>query len=149
MAFYYNPVSGEIQKVSKPEKAAYDEHFREERWTKLLDNESTLPTIIGTATALFVGGAATTFVLWLIGKLEEGGAALTQESKDAISSAKYGTSLVTNIIVKPLTGQGDQPVPLPPGASAPVSVTYNEVIEYGLDKLGLSEAYSYVKLPGR
>jgi len=145
MAYYYNPVNGDIVKVSKPEKAAYDGHFREERWTKLLDNESTLPTLIATATALFVGGAATTFVLWLIGKLEEGGAALTQGSKDALSGAEYGTSLVTNMIVKPLTGQGDQAVPLPEGASAPMSVTYNQVIEYGLNKLG----WDYIKLPGR
>lgn len=137
MAFYYNPITGEIQKVTPSQKKAYDEHFREERWTRLLDNETTLPTLIALGTTVLAGITAGAVSGWLIDKLEETGVVVTEGSKSLLSDTKYGAKLLTDIVIKPATGQGDQPVPLPPGVSAPVSVSYNEVINYGLERIGL------------
>ena len=136
MAFYYNPVSGDVTKVSAAEKRAYDEHFREERWTKLLDNETTLPTVVAAITAI----AGTAFAAWLLDiifgyYLEEEGIVLTDEVRDAWTGAVYGGKLTIDVLSKPLTGRGDETVPVPKGTTAPVSVTYNQLWEYAAKKI--------------
>jgi len=134
MSYYYNPITGDIKKISTAQKKAYDEHFREERWTQLLDNETTLPTIIAAVTAI----AGTAFAGWLLnalfGYFEEEGATVTEEAKDAWRGAVYGGNLVVNVISAPLTGRGDETVPVPAGATAPMSVTYNQLWEYAAKK---------------
>jgi len=134
MTFYYNPITGDIKKVSTAQKKAYDEHFREERWTKLLDNETTLPTIIAAVTAI----AGTAFAGWvlnaLFGYFEEEGISLTQEVKDAWSGAAYGGTLAVNVVSAPLTGRGDEQIPLPAGVTAPVGITYNQLWEAAAKK---------------
>jgi len=136
LAFYYNPVSGNVTKVSAAEKRAYDEHFREERWTKLLDNETTLPTVVAAFTAI----AGTAFAAWLLEIIigyykEEAGLSLTDEARSAWSNAVYGGKLTVDVISAPLTGRGSETVPLPKGVAAPVSVTYDQLWEYAAKKI--------------
>jgi hypothetical protein len=136
LAFYYNPVSGNVTKVSAAEKRAYDEHFREERWTKLLDNETTIPTLVAAFTAI----AGTAFAAWLLDIIlgyykEEAGLTLTEEARSAWSNAVYGGKLTVDVISAPLTGRGSETVPLPPGVAAPVSVTYDQLWEYAARKI--------------
>ena len=139
MAYYYNPVTGVIKKVSRAEKKAYDEHFRESRATSILEeifgNETTIPALISIIT-IFTGGA---FAAWLLsvifGYAAEQGDTLTEVARDAWSGAVYGGKLSVDVITKPLTGRGDETVPLPEGATAPVSVTYNQLWDYGRKKL--------------
>jgi hypothetical protein len=136
MAFYYNPVSGNVTKVSAAEKRAYDEHFREERWTKLLDNETTLPTLVAAFTAI----AGTAFAAWLLDIIfgyykDEAGLTLTEEARSAWAGAVYGGKLTVDVISAPLTGRGSETVPLPKGVAAPVSVTYDQLWEYAAKKL--------------
>jgi len=136
MAFYYNPVSGDVTKATAAEKRAYDEHFREERWTKLLDNETTIPTLVAAFTAI----AGTAFAGWLLNLIfdyyaEEEGLSLTDEVRSAWSGAVYGGKLTIDVLSKPLTGQGSETIPLPKGVAAPVSVTYDQLWEYAAKKL--------------
>jgi len=136
IAYYYNPISGDIKKVTVAQKRAYDEHFREERWTKLLDNETTLPTLIAAFTVI----AGTAWAAWLLKIIfnyyeEEVGLSLTDEARSAWSGAVYSGKLTVDVISKPLTGQGDETIPLPKGVAAPVSVTYNQLWEYASKKL--------------
>ena len=136
MVYYYNPISGDISKITAAEKRAYDEHFREERWTKLLDNETTLPTVIAAFTAI----AGTAFAGWLLNLIfgyyeEEVGVTLTEEVRSAWSGAVYGGKLTIDVISKPLTGKGYETVPLPKGVVAPVTVTYDQLWEYAAKKI--------------
>jgi len=136
LAFYYNPVSGNVTKVSAAEKRAYDEHFREERWTKLLDNETTIPTLV----AAFTVFAGTAFATWLLNLIfsyyeDEVGIDLSEEVRSAWTGAVYGGKLTIDVISKPLTGKGYETVPLPKGVVAPVSVTYDQLWEYAAKKL--------------
>jgi len=136
VAFYYNPVSGNVTKVSAAEKRAYDEHFREERWTKLLDNETTIPTLVAAFTAI----AGTAFAGWLLNLIfeyyeEEVGVSLTETVRSAWTGAVYGGKLTIDVISKPLTGKGYETIPLPEGVAAPVSVTYDQLWEYAAKKL--------------
>jgi len=136
LAFYYNPVSGNVTKVSAAEKRAYDEHFREERWTKLLDNETTIPTLV----AAFTVFAGTAFATWLLNLIfsyyeDEVGIDLSEEIRSAWTGAVYGGKLTIDVISKPLTGKGYETVPLPKGVVAPVSVTYDQLWEYAAKKL--------------
>ena len=144
MAFYYNPITGEVVKVSTQEKKAYDEHFREGRATTVIEsffgNETTFPAIIALLTTV-AGGAGFAWVLGLIfGWEEEKGAAFSEATKEHITSlttnTKYGGKLLVDVIVKPLTGKGEETVPLPPGVSAPVSVSYNDLWDYAAKKYG-------------
>ena len=139
MAYYYNPVTGDIKKISSQQKKAYDEHFRESRATSILEEffgiETTIPALISLITIL----TGTAFAAWLLALiysyLEETGGDVSEAAKGAWSSAVYGGQLTIDVISKPLTGQGDQTIPLPAGATAPVSVTYNQLWEYGRKKL--------------
>jgi hypothetical protein len=135
MAFYYNPVSGDISKITAAEKRAYDEHFREERWTKLLDNETTIPAIIAVITAL----TGTAFAGWLLSLIfdysAEEGISLDQTVRDAWSGAVYGGTLTANVIVKPLTGAGDESIILPGDVQPPVSISYNDLWNYAKKRL--------------
>jgi len=136
VAYYYNPISGDIKKVSVAQKRAYDEHFREERWTKLLDNETTIPTLVAAFTAI----AGTAFAGWLLNLIfgyykDEVGVTLTDTVRSAWTGAVYGGKLTVDVISKPLTGQGYETIPLPEGVVAPVSVTYNQLWEYATKKL--------------
>ena len=141
MAYYYNPVTGVIKKITSEQKKAYDEHFRERRATSILEevfgNETTIPLIISLITIL----TGTAFAAWLLALiysyLEETGGDVSEAAKGAWSSAVYGGQLTVDVISKPLTGQGDQTIPLPPGAKqiGPVGVTYNQLWEYGRRKL--------------
>jgi len=139
MAYYYNPVTGDIKKISSQQKKAYDEHFRESRASSILEevfgNETTIPAIISLIT-IFTGGA---FAAWLLsvifGYAEEQGIVLTEGARDAWSGAVYGGKLSVDVITKPLTGRGDEIVPLPEGATAPVRVTYNQLWDYARKKL--------------
>jgi len=136
MAFYYNPVSGDVTKATAAEKRAYNEHFREERWTKLLDNETTIPTLVAAFTAI----AGTAFAGWLLNLIfgyyeEEVGVSLTDEVRSAWTGAVYGGKLTIDVLSKPLTGKGYETVPLPKGVVAPVSVTYDQLWEYAAKKL--------------
>ena len=139
MDYYYNPVTGDIKKISSQQKKAYDEHFRESRATSILEevfgNETTIPALISIIT-IFTGGA---FAAWLLsvifGYAAEQGVTLTEGARDAWSSAVYGGKLSVDVITKPLTGRGDETVPLPEGVTAPMSVTYNQLWEYGRRKL--------------
>ena len=138
MAYYYNPVTGDIKKVSRAEKKAYDEPFRESRATSILEevfgNETTIPAIISLIT-IFTGGA---FAAWLLsvifGYAKEEGITLTEQARDAWSGAVYGGKLSVDLISKPLTGRGDETIPLPEGASAPVGITYNQLWDYAQKK---------------
>ena len=135
MAFYYNPVSGDVTKATAAEKRAYDEHFREERWTKLLDNETTIPTLVAAFTAI----AGTAFAGWLLNLIfsyyeDEEGLSLTEEVRSAWSGAVYGGKLTIDVLSKPLTGRGSETIPLPKGVAAPVSVTYDQLWEYAAKK---------------
>jgi len=134
VAFYYNPVSGDITKVTAAEKKAYVEHFRGERWTNLLDNETTLPTLVAAFTAL----AGTAFAGWLLSlifdySLEEG-LTLDQTVRDAWSGAVYGGTLAINVISKPLTGAGDEAIILPGDVQPPVSISYNDLWNFAQKK---------------
>lgn len=135
MAFYYNPVSGDISKVTAAQKRAYDEHFREERWTKLLDNETTIPSLVAVITAL--GGTA--FATWLLSLIfdysAEEGITLDQSVRDAWSGAVFGGGLAVNIIAKPLTGAGDETIILPGDVQPPVSISYNDLWNYAKKRL--------------
>ncbi len=71
----------------------------------------------------------------IFGYAAEQGITLTEGARDAWSGAVYGGKLSVDVITKPLTGRGDEIVPLPEGATAPVSVTYNQLWEYGRKKL--------------
>ena len=135
MAFYYNPVSGDVTKATAAEKRAYDEYFREERWTKLLDNETTIPALVGVITAL----TGTAFFAWILsvifGYIAEEGGSLTAEANTMWKNFVYGGGLSLDLITKPLTGQGGEAIPNPPGyTGAPVSVTYNELWDYAQKK---------------
>jgi len=135
MAFYYNPVSGDIPKVTAAQKRAYDEHFREERWTKLLDNETTIPALIAVITAV----SGTAFAGWLLGLIfdysAEEGITLDQRVRDAWTGAVYGGTLTANVIVKPLTGAGDEIIILPGDVQPPVSISYNDLWNYAKKRL--------------
>jgi hypothetical protein len=135
MAFYYNPVSGDIPKVTAAQKRAYDEHFREERWTKLLDNETTIPALIAVVTAV----SGTAFAGWLLGLIfdysAEEGITLDQRVRDAWTGAVYGGTLTANVIVKPLTGAGDETIILPGDVQPPVSISYNDLWNYAKKRL--------------
>ena len=135
MAFYYNPVTGDIPKVSTAEKRAYDEHFREERWTKLLDNETTIPALIAVITAV----SGTAFAGWLLSLIfdysKEEGITLDQTVRDAWSGAVYGGTLTANVIIKPLTGAGDESIILPGDVQPPVSISYNDLWSYAKKRL--------------
>jgi len=135
MAFYYNPVSGDIPKVTAAQKRAYDEHFREERWTKLLDNETTIPALIAVITAV----SGTAFAGWLLGLIfdysAEEGITLDQRVRDAWTGAVYGGTLTANVIVKPLTGAGDETIILPGDVQPPVSISYNDLWNYAKKRL--------------
>jgi len=144
MAYYYNPITGEIKEVSPKEKKAYDEHFREGRVTGIIEeffgNETTFPAIIALLTTV-AGGAGFAWVLGLLfGWAEEKGAAFSEATKEQITSlttnTKYGGKLLVDVIVKPLTGKGEEAVPLPPGVSAPMSVSYNDLWDYAAKKYG-------------
>ena len=144
MAYYYNPITGEIQKVSTQEKKAYDEHFREGRVSgvveSLFGNETTLPTLVALITTV-TGGAAFAWVLNLLfGYVEEKAGGWSEATKEQITNlttnTKYGGKLLVDVWLKPLTGKGDEPVPLPPGVSAPVSVSYNDLWDYAAKKYG-------------
>lgn len=134
MAFYYNPVSGNVTKVTAAEKRAYDEHFREERWTKLLDNETTIPALIAVITAI----TGTAFAGWLLSLIfdysAEEGITFDKTVRDAWTGAVYGGALTANIIVKPLTGAGDEPIILPGDVQSPVSISYNDLWNYAQKK---------------
>ena len=152
MVYYYNPVTGDIKKISSAQKKAYDEHFRESRASSILEevfgNETTIPAIISLIT-IFTGGAFAAWLLNLIfGYAEEQGITLTESVRDAWSSAVYGGKLTVVVISKPLTGKGDETIPLPKGATAPVSVTYNQLWEYARNKYlsPITSAYSYVQV---
>jgi len=135
MAFYYNPVSGDIPKVTAAQKRAYDEHFREERWTKLLDNETTIPALIAVITAV----SGTAFAGWLLGLIfdysAEEGITLDQRVRDAWTGAVYGGTLTANVIIKPLTGAGDESIILPGDVQPPVSISYNDLWNYAKKRL--------------
>jgi len=135
MAFYYNPVSGDIPKVTAAQKRAYDEHFREERWTKLLDNETTIPALIAVITAV----SGTAFAGWLLSLIfdysAEEGITLDQRVRDAWTGAVYGGTLTANVIVKPLTGAGDETIILPGDVQPPVSISYNDLWNYAKKRL--------------
>lgn len=135
MAFYYNPVSGDIKKVTAAEKRAYDEHFREDRWTRLLDNETTIPALIAVITAL----TGTAFAGWLLSLIFDYSAAegirLDQTVRDAWTGAVYGGTLAVNIIAKPLSGAGDETIILPGDVQPPVSISYNDLLNYAKKKL--------------
>ena len=134
MAFYYNPVSGDISKVTAAQKRAYDEHFREERWTRLLDNETTIPTLIAAFTAV----AGTALAGWLLSLvydyLEEKGGDVSETAKGAWSSAIFGGTLTVNVLTKPLTGAGDESIILPGDYQPPATITYNELWDYAQKK---------------
>ena len=134
-SYYYNPVSGDIKKVSIAEKKAYDEHFREERWTKLLDNETTIPSLIAVITAL----TGTAFASWLLSLFfdysKEEGITLDKRAREAWSSAVFGGTLTANFIVKPLTGAGDESIVLPGDYQPPVSITYNDLWNYAKTRI--------------
>jgi hypothetical protein len=134
-SYYYNPVSGDIKKVSIAEKKAYDEHFREERWTKLLDNETTIPSLIAVITAV----SGTAFAGWLLSLIfdysKEEGITLDEKVRNAWSGAVYGGTLTANIIVKPLTGRGDETITLPGDVQPPVSITYNDLWNYAKTRI--------------
>ena len=141
MAYYYNPVTGDIKKISSQQKKAYDEHFRESRATSILEevfgNETTIPLIISLITIL-TGTAFAAWVLALIySYLEDTGQKVTEEGRKAWSAAVYGGTLGVDLIAKPLTGRGDETIPLPKGAKqiGPVGVTYNQLLEYGRKKI--------------
>ena len=135
MAFYYNPVSGDISKITAAEKRAYDEHFREERWTRLLDNETTIPTLIAAFTAV----AGTALAGWLLSLvydyLEEKGGDVSETAKGAWSSAIFGGTLTANVLTKPFIGAGDEPIILPGDYQPPATITYNEFWDYAKKKL--------------
>jgi len=135
MAFYYNPVSGDISKVTAAQKRAYDEHFREERWTKLLDNETTIPALIAVITAI----SGTAFAGWLLSLIfdysKEEGITLDQRVRDAWTGAVYGGTLTANVIIKPLTGAGDESIILPGDVQPPVSISYNDLWNYAKKRL--------------
>ena len=138
MAYYYNPVTGVIKKITSEQKKAYDEHFRESRATSILEevfgNETTIPAIISLIT-IFTGGAFAACLLCVIfGYAKEEGITLTEQARSAWSGAVYGGKLSVDLISKPLTGRGDETIPLPEGASAPVSVTYNQFWDYAQKK---------------
>ena len=134
MAFYYNPVSGDVTKVSAAEKRAYDEHFREERWAKLLDNETTIPTLVAAFTAV----AGTAFAGWILsvvfGYLAEKGGDVSVKAKEAWTGAAYGGTLAVNIIAKPLSGAGDESIVLPGDYQPPATITYNQLWDYAQKK---------------
>ena len=134
MAFYYNPVSGDVTKVTAAEKRAYDEHFREERWTKLLDNETTIPTLVAAFTAV----AGTAFAAWFLnvvfGYLAEKGGDVSAKAKEAWTGAAYGGTLLVNVIAKPLTGAGEEAVVLPGDYQPPATITYNQLWDYAQKK---------------
>jgi len=135
MAFYYNPVTGDIPKVTAAQKKAYVEHFNAERFTKLLDNETTIPALIAVITA--IGGTA--FAGWLLSLIfdysAEEGITLDQTVRDAWSGAVYGGTLTANVIVKPLTGAGDEAIILPGDVQPPVSISYNDLWNYAKKRL--------------
>jgi len=135
VAYYYNPISGDIKKVSVAQKRAYDEHFREERWTKLLDNETTIPTLIAAFTAL-AGTALASWILSLVyGYLDEKGGDVSIKAKDAWSGAVYGGTLTADLLTKPFTGKGDEGIVLPGDYQPPATITYNEFWTYVQKKL--------------
>jgi hypothetical protein len=142
-SYYYNPVSGDIKKVTPKAKKAYDEHFREERWTKLLDNETTLPTLVAAITAL----SGTAFLTWVLsvifGYVEEEGGSLTAEARTIWKNFVLGGGLALDLITKPLTGQGGEAIPNPPGITGPasVSITYNELWDYVQTKYLFKDYY--------
>ena len=145
MSYYYNPITGDIVKVTPAEKRAYDEHFREGRVTGIIEqffgNETTFPALVALFTTV-AGGAGFAWLLSLLfGWAEEKGAAFSESAKEEITglvtNTKYGGKLLFDVIAKPLTGKGDEPVPLPPGVSAPVSVSYNDLWGYAVKKYGL------------
>ena len=142
MAYYYNPITGSIKKVSTAEKKAYDEHFREGRATSVIEsffgNETTFPAIISLFT-IISGGAGFVWLLNLLfGYVKDKGSEWSDTTKetvtDAVTNTKYGGSMLVNIFLKPLTGKGDETVPLPSGVTAPVSVTYNDLWDYAQKK---------------
>jgi len=144
MAYYYNPITGEIIKVSTQEKKAYDEHFREGRVTGIIEsffgNETTFPALVALITTI-TGGAVFAWLLKvLFDYVADEGPGWTDQTKetvrDAISGTKYGGKLLVDVIVKPLTGKGDESIPLPQGVSAPVSISYNQLWEYAAKKYG-------------
>jgi hypothetical protein len=144
MSYYYNPITGDIVKVTPAEKRAYDEHFREGRVTGIIEqffgNETTFPALVALLTT-FAGGAAFAWVLNLLfGYVEENAGGWSDATKEEISNlvtnTKYGGKLLVDVIVKPLTGKGDEPVPLPPGVSAPVSISYDDLWGYAVKKYG-------------
>jgi len=158
MAFYYNPITGEIKKVTTAQKKAYDEHFREGRVTGIIEqffgNETTFPALLALITTI-TGGAAFAWVLNLLfGFVEEKGAGWSDQTKEQITNlttnTKYGGKLLVDVIVKPLTGKGDEPIPLPPGVTAPVSISYDDLWDYAAKKYGpevkkAETLYGYVK----
>jgi len=135
MAFYYNPVSGDIPKVTAAQKKAYVEHFNAERFTKLLDNETTIPALIAVITAI----SGTAFAGWLLSLIfdysKEEGITLDQRVRDAWTGAVYGGTLTANVIVKPLTGAGDETIILPGDVQPPVSISYNDLWNYAKKRL--------------
>jgi len=139
MAYYYNPITGDIKKISSQQKKAYDEHFRESRATSILEevfgNETTIPALISLIT-IVTGTAFAAWVLALIYSfLKETGEEVTEEGRKAWSSAVYGGTLAVDIISKPLTGKGDEFIPLPAGVSAPTRITYNQLLHHARKKL--------------
>jgi len=135
MSFYYNPVSGDVTKATAAEKRAYEEYFRGERLTKLLDNETTIPTLVAAFTAIAGTAFAGCLLNLIFGYYEdEEGLTLTDEVRSAWSGAVYGGKLTIDVLSKPLTGQGSETIPLPKGVAAPVSVTYDQLWEYAAKK---------------
>ena len=142
MAFYYNPITGDIKKISKDQKKAYDEHFREGRATSVIEsffgNETTFPALVSLFTIISGGALFGWFLNVLFGYVKEEGSEWSTATKETVSNAitgtKYGSGLIVNLFLKPLTGKGQETVPLPSGVSAPVSVTYDDLWDYAQKK---------------